>query len=68
MHGNANVKLLYIVPLMGHTFVVCIDSIIPMATGCFICVNISLVSVLIDISKGKGKVIPLQARCAPEGG
>jgi len=68
MHGNTNVKLLYIVPLMRHTFVVCVNTIIPMATGCFICVNINLVSVLIDISKDKGKMIPLQVRCGPEGG
>jgi len=47
MYENQN--LLYIVPLMGHTIVVCINSIISMATGCFICLNISLVTVLIDI-------------------
>jgi hypothetical protein len=48
MYENQN--LLYIVPLMIHTIVVCISSINPMARGCFICVNISLVIVLIDIS------------------
>jgi hypothetical protein len=45
-----NQKLLYIVPLIKHTNVVWISSISPMARGCFICVNISLVSVLMDIS------------------
>jgi len=33
-----------------HTIVVCISNIIPMANGCFIWVNISLVNVLVDIS------------------
>jgi hypothetical protein len=44
-----NQKLLYIVPLIKHTVVVCISSINPMAMamGCFICVNINLV---IDIN------------------
>ena len=45
-----NQNLLYIVPLIRHIIVVCINSIIPMARGCFICVNINLVTVLIDIS------------------
>jgi hypothetical protein len=35
MYGNQ--YLLYIVPLMRHTIVVCINSIIPMPVGCFIC-------------------------------
>ena len=35
---------------MRHTIVVWISSISPIAKGCFICVNISLVIVLIDIS------------------
>jgi hypothetical protein len=48
MYENQN--LLYIVPLMIHTIVVCISSIIPIARGCFIWVNIILVSMLIDIS------------------
>ena len=48
MYENQN--LLYIVPLMRHTIVVCISSVSPMAMGCFICVNINLVIVLIDIS------------------
>jgi hypothetical protein len=48
MYENQN--LLYIVPLIRHTIVVCISSISPMAIGCFICVNVSLVIVLIDIS------------------
>jgi hypothetical protein len=48
MYENQN--LLYIVPLMRHIVVVCINSISPMAMGCFICVNIHLVIVLIDIS------------------
>jgi hypothetical protein len=43
-------NLLYIVPLIKHTIVVCIRSINPIATGCFICVDINLVIVLIDIS------------------
>jgi len=30
--------------------IVCISSINPMAMGCFICVNINLVTVLIDIN------------------
>jgi hypothetical protein len=45
-----NQKLLYIVPLIRHTIIVCIRSISPMAIGCFICVNIILVTVLIDIN------------------
>ena len=48
MYENQN--LLYAVPLMRHAIVVCISSINPIAIGCFICVNISLVIVLIDIS------------------
>jgi hypothetical protein len=46
MYENQN--LLYIVPLMRHTIVVCIKSISPMAIGCFICVNINLVIVLTE--------------------
>jgi hypothetical protein len=45
-----NQKLLYIVPLIRHTMVVCISSISSMAMGCFICVNINLVIVLIVIN------------------
>ena len=45
-----NQKLLYIVPLIKQIIIVCINSINPMAMGCFICVNISLVAVLIDIN------------------
>jgi hypothetical protein len=45
-----NQKLLYIVPLIKHTIIVCINNINPIAIGCFICVNISLVIVLIDIN------------------
>jgi len=48
MYENQN--LLYIVPLIRHTSVVCIRSINPIAIGCFICVNISLVIVLVAIS------------------
>jgi hypothetical protein len=48
MYENQN--LLYIVPLIKHTIVVCISNINPIATGCFICVDISLVNVLIDVS------------------
>jgi hypothetical protein len=47
MYENQN--LLYIVPLMRQTIVVWVSSIIPIARGCFICVNISLVNVLNDI-------------------
>jgi hypothetical protein len=36
-----NQKLLYIVPLIKHTIIVCISSISPMVMGCFICVNVS---------------------------
>lgn len=45
-----NQKLLYIVPLIKHTIIVCISSINPMAIGCFICVNIRLVIVLMDMN------------------
>lgn len=45
-----NQNLLYIVPLIKHTSVVCIRSINPIAIGCFICVNISPVAVLVAIS------------------
>ena len=48
MYENQN--LLYIVPLIRHVIVVCRSSIIPMASGCFICVNISPVIILVDIS------------------
>ena len=48
MYENQN--LLYIVPLMRHTTVLWISNISPMAKGCFICVNINLVIVLIDTS------------------
>jgi hypothetical protein len=44
-----NQTLLYIVPLIKHTMMVCISSINPMAIGCFLCVNINLVIVLRDI-------------------
>jgi hypothetical protein len=42
----------YIINLLHikHTMVVCVSSINPMAIGCFICVNINLVKVLIDIN------------------
>lgn len=45
-----NQKLLYIVPLIRQIIIVCISSISPIAIGCFICVNINLVIVLIDIN------------------
>jgi hypothetical protein len=48
MYENQN--LLYIVPLIRHTIVVWMSSISPMARGRFICVNMSLVSVRIDMS------------------
>jgi hypothetical protein len=35
---------------MRHTIVVCISSVSPVTVGCFICVNINLATVLIDIS------------------
>jgi len=40
----------YIVPPIKHTIVVCISSISPMAMEGFICVNINLAIVLIDIN------------------
>ena len=46
-----NQNLLYIVPLIRHTNVVCINISIPIAMGCFICVDITLVIVLKDIIK-----------------
>jgi len=45
-----NQNHLYIVPTMRHTIVVCISSVSPVTVGCFICVNINLATVLIDIS------------------
>jgi hypothetical protein len=45
-----NQKVLYIVPLIKQIVIVCISSIRPIAIGCFICVNVSLVIVLIDIN------------------
>ena len=44
-----NQKLLYIVPLIRPTIVVCINSISLMTMECFICVN--MVIVHIDISE-----------------
>ena len=55
-----NQNLLYIVPLIRHTIVVCIASVSPIAIGCSICVNINLVMVLIDISNvlsGEGGIL-----------
>lgn len=48
MYENQN--LLYIIPLIRHNIVVWISSISPMAIGCFICVNVILVIILVDIS------------------
>jgi len=48
MYENQN--LLYIVPLIRHTNIVWASSIIPIASGCFICVNVILVIILADIS------------------
>jgi hypothetical protein len=48
MYENRN--LLYIVSLIIHTIVVCIISINPIVMRCFVCVNINLVIVLIDIA------------------
>jgi len=45
-----NQNLPYNVPLFRRTIVVCINSVNPMAKGCFICVNINVAIVLIDIS------------------
>jgi hypothetical protein len=45
-----NQNLLYIVPPIKHPVVVCISSINLLATGCFVCVDIDLLIVLIDIS------------------
>jgi hypothetical protein len=45
-----NQNLLYIVPLIRHIIVVCVSSMNPIAIGCFVCVDINLVIVLIDIS------------------
>ena len=45
MYENQN--LLYIVSLIKHIIVVCIRSMSPIARGCFICVNINPVIVLI---------------------
>ena len=46
-----NQNLLYIVPLIRHTNVVCINNSTPIAMGCFICIDITLVIVLKDIIK-----------------
>ena len=54
---------LFIFPLMRLGIIVCINSIIPMAIGCFVRVNIVLVIVLTAISKS----VPLQAWSGPEG-
>ena len=53
--GNFGLPHVYIyiyiyIYIIRHTIVVCIRSIGPIAIGCFICVNINLVTVLIDIS------------------
>lgn len=48
MYENQN--LLYIIPLIRHIIVVWINNIRPMASGCFICVNVILVITLVDIS------------------
>jgi len=45
-----NQNLLYIVPLIRHTTVVCSSNINSIAKGCFICVNINLLITLDDIS------------------
>jgi hypothetical protein len=44
----------YIFPLMRHTVVVCINRMIAMAIGCFICVNNSFVIVLIGFVMSGG--------------
>jgi len=48
MYENQN--LLYIIPLIRHTRIVWVSSISPIASGCFICVNVILVIILADIS------------------
>jgi hypothetical protein len=47
MYWNQN--LLCIDPLIKHVITVCIKSIIPIAKGCFICVNIVLDIIIIII-------------------
>jgi hypothetical protein len=41
-----NQNLLYIFPLIRYTIVVCINSISPIATGCFISLNINFVNLM----------------------
>ena len=45
-----NQNLLFIIPLISHIIVVCISNIIAMASGCFNCVNVNLVNILVDKS------------------
>ena len=45
-----NQNLLYSIPLIRHIIVVWSSSINPMASGSFICVNVILVNILVDIS------------------
>jgi len=44
---NVTQNLLYIVPLINHTIVVRVDSINPMAIGCFVLTLILLLFLLI---------------------
>jgi hypothetical protein len=37
-----NQNILFISPLIRHVIIICISNIIPIAKGCFICVNIIL--------------------------
>ena len=37
-------------PLIIHIIVACASNIIRMAGGCFICVNVNIVNILVDIS------------------
>jgi hypothetical protein len=39
---ESNQNLLFISPLIRHVIIVCISNIIPIAKGCFICINIIL--------------------------
>lgn len=49
MYENQN--LLYMVPLIIHVIMVCRSNIIPIASGCFICVDIILVIILVEIGR-----------------
>jgi hypothetical protein len=48
MYDNQN--RLFIIPLIRHAIIVWVSSIIPVASGCFVCVNVILVSIIADMS------------------